>query len=160
MSVGSSFPEPTGERRSNPGAVRTVLFWATMIFLAVLLWKVASPPSSKMAHFSSAELQSEIDKKNIRSAYIIIFPERTSVRAERKNSSSVFQAYVSNDITPKIIAELQGMGADVSIRGSADAQNNWISFLLDGVPFIFLIAVFILMMKRQRQRDLGGRGNV
>lgn len=160
MSAGSQLPEPTGERRPNPGAARTVIFWAAVIFLAVLLWKMASPPSSKIAHFSSAELQSEIDKKNIRNAYVIVYPERTSIRAERKDPNSHFQAYVSNDIAPKIIAELQEMGADVSIQGSAEAQNNWTSFLLDGVPFLLLIAVFILMMKRQGRRDLGGRGNV
>jgi len=139
------------QQGATSGAMRTVLFWMAMMLLAVLLWKMASQPASHPTpSVNSEELQSQIVAKNIRSAHLTVYQTRALIDAEKRDSSTRFQTYVSNDQVPKIVHDLEENGVDVWIQGGQEPENNWVSFLIDGVPFLLLLIVFIIMMRRMR----------
>lgn len=142
---------------STPAVVRTILFWMAMMLLAVLLWKMASQPASHPTpSVNSEELQSQMESKNIRSAHLTVYQSRTLIDAEKRDSSARFQTYVSNDQVPKIVRDLEENGVDVWIQGRQEPENNWVSFLIDGVPFLLLLVVFIIMMRRTRTSNTSG----
>lgn len=139
------------QQGATSGAVRAILFWMAMMLLAVLLWKMASQPASHPdTSVNSGELQSQVAAKNIRSAHMTVYQTRTLIDAEKRDSSARFQTYVSNDQVPKIVRDLEENGVDVWIQGGREPENNWISFLIDGVPFLLLLVVFTIMMRRMR----------
>lgn len=130
---------------------QTILFWVAMIVVAVLLWKMSNSPSPAIPASNAAELQTQIANKSIQSAYINVYPTRTVVTAERRDSAR-FQASISNQDVPKVIQELEESGVSVSIQGGAEPQNDWQSFLIDGVPFILLVIAFIVFMQRMKAK--------
>lgn len=150
MSSVPPLPAPGESRVRNTPRVRNALFWAAMVFLAVLLWKMSSAPSQQAPRsFSNTELQAQIDGRNVRSAHITVYRDRSLVDAEKLDTSARFQTYVSNDFLPKVIQQLKESGADVWIQGPA---ADWSQLLLDIVPFIILITIFVfVLVLRQRQ---------
>lgn len=152
--AGPNWPGSNEGRTANPSKLKTILFWAAMILLAVLLWKMASTPSPQPNRsFNSAELQSQIESKNIRSAHITVSRDRSLIDAERRDTPARFQIYVSNDFVPKLIQRLEESGADVSMQGGTEAGGGWGELLLDGVPFILLIVIFLVIMKQRQTRN-------
>jgi ATP-dependent Zn protease len=153
MSLVPPLPNPGENRPRNAATARVILFWVAMIILAVLLWKLASNPKQQNQSFSSAELQTHIANKNIRSAHISIYHDRALINAERRDSPARFQTYVSNDFVPKIIRQLEENGADVWVQGGREPQSNRVSFLLDVVPFVFLIVAFVIVLRQRQARN-------
>lgn len=141
---------------STSAQARVILVWVGMVLLGLLLWKMSNAPSHPSPSFNSSELQSQMESKNIRSAHLTVYPSRTHIDAEKRDSNARFQAYVSNDQVPKIVRDLEENGVDVWIRGGQEPENNWVSFLIDGVPFLLLLVVFIVMMRRMRASNTSG----
>lgn len=106
--------------RSTSAQAGSVLFWAGMVLLGLLLWKMPNAPSHPSSSFDRSELQSQME------------------------------TYVSNDQVPKIVRDLEESGVDVWIRGGQQPENNRVSFPMDGVLFLLLQVVFIIMMRRMR----------
>ncbi|HEV2297851.1 MAG TPA: ATP-dependent metallopeptidase FtsH/Yme1/Tma family protein [Candidatus Acidoferrales bacterium] len=159
MKVGTSRADRPDAGASSVTAAKTFLFWMAMILLAVLLWKMSSvkspPPRTSL---NDSQFQAQLDKKNIRSVHATVYQTRTLFIFERRDSEERFQAYVSNDHLPKIIHDLQDSGADVWVEGGREQDNDWVSILLDAVPFIILLFVFLVILRRTRMskaRDLG-----
>jgi ATP-dependent Zn protease len=131
---------------------QTILFWVAMIIIAVLLWKMSNNPGPASPVSNGAELQTQIANRNIQSAQITVYPTRTLVIAEKRGATR-FQTYISNEDAPKTIEDLEQIGSKVSLQGGAESQNNWQSFLIDGVPFILLLAAFFIMMRRMQTKN-------
>jgi ATP-dependent Zn protease len=121
-----------------------------MVLLGLLLWKMSNAPSHPSPSFNSSELQSQMESKNIRSAHLTVYQSRTRIGAEKRDSSARFQTYVSNDQVPEIVRDLEENSVDVWIQGGQEPEKNWVSLLIDGVPFLLLLVVFIIMMRRMR----------
>lgn len=136
----------------------TILFWVAMIFIAVLLWKTSNNSPNPATPVSNiAELQKQIADKNIKSPRLTVYPSRTLVIADKRDSTH-FQIYISNDDAPKIIEELEEGGLNVSLQGDTKSQNSWQSFLLDGVPFILLLGAFLLLMRQMQRKNRSESG--
>lgn len=141
--------------RVRPSTTKTILFWSAMILLAVLLWKMASTPSQQppTQPFTSTELEAQINSKNIRSARITVYRDRSLIVAEKRDTPARFQTYVSNDFVPRAVQQLEENGADVWIQSAAAAENNWTELLVDVVPFILLILMFVFILKQRQTRS-------
>ena len=141
---------------STSAMMRTILFWGAMTLLAILLWRMSNTSSHPSHSFNSSELQSQMESKDIRSAHLTVYQSRTLIDVEKRESSARFQTYVSNDQVPKIVHDFEESGVDVWIQGGQEPENNWVSFLIDGVPFLLLLVVFIIMIRRMRTGGTSG----
>ncbi|MGB7229078.1 MAG: ATP-dependent metallopeptidase FtsH/Yme1/Tma family protein, partial [Candidatus Acidiferrales bacterium] len=134
--------------------VKTILFWMAMILLAVLLWKMASTggQTAREQTPSYTDFQAQVEKGNVSDATIMLSAVSAEVDGEfREPKVTKFRVTVPNATLNDLTKELEAKNVDVNIKPVSD--NNWMNFLIDGVPFILLLVVFLIMM---RQMQAGG----
>ena len=125
-----------------------------MILLAVLLWRMAST-GGQTARDNQApsytDFQAQVDKGNVSEVTIMLSPVSAEVDGEFREPKTKFHVTVPKETLSDLTKELQAKNVDVNIK---EVRNNdWVSFLIDGVPFLLLLVVFLIMM---RQMQSGG----
>jgi len=133
--------------------VKTVLFWVAMILLAVLLWRMASTggQTSREQTPSYTDFQTQVQKGNVSEATIVLSSVSAEVDGEFREPKEKFRVTVPKETLNDLTKELEAKNVDVNIKTVSD--NNWVSILIDGVPLILLIVLFLIMM---RQMQAGG----
>ena len=125
-----------------------------MILLAVLLWKMASTggQTAREQTPSYTEFQAQVQKGNVSDATIMLSAVSAEVDGEfRDPKVTKFRVTVPKETLSDLTKELEAKNVDLNIKTVSD--NNWMNFLIDGVPFILLLVVFLIMM---RQMQAGG----
>ncbi|MHB8640322.1 MAG: ATP-dependent zinc metalloprotease FtsH [Candidatus Acidiferrales bacterium] len=133
--------------------VKTILFWMAMILLAVLLWRMASTggQTARDQTPSYTDFQTQVQKGNVSEATIMLSPVSAEVDGEFRDPKAKFRVTVPKETLSDLTKELQDKNVEVNIK---EVRNNdWVSFLIDGVPFLLLLVVFLIMM---RQMQSGG----
>ncbi|MHB8411102.1 MAG: ATP-dependent zinc metalloprotease FtsH [Candidatus Acidiferrales bacterium] len=133
--------------------VKTILFWMAMILLAVLLWRMASTggQTARDQTPSYTDFQAQVQKGNVSEATIMLSPVSAEVDGEFRDPKAKFRVTVPKETLSDLTKELQDKNVEVNIK---EVRNNdWVSFLIDGVPFLLLLVVFLIMM---RQMQSGG----
>ncbi|HVB35977.1 MAG TPA: ATP-dependent zinc metalloprotease FtsH [Candidatus Acidoferrales bacterium] len=133
--------------------VKTILFWMAMILLAVLLWRMASTggQTARDQTPSYTDFQAQVEKGNVSEATIMLSPVSAEVDGEFRDPKTKFRVTVPKETLSDLTKELQAKNVEVNIK---EVRNNdWVSFLIDGVPFLLLLVVFLIMM---RQMQSGG----
>jgi cell division protease FtsH len=124
-----------------------------MILLAVLLWRMASTggQTTREQTPSYTDFQDQVQKGNVSEATIMLSAVSAEVDGEFRDPKTKFRVTVPKETLNDLTKELEAKNVDVNIKTVSD--NNWMSFLIDGVPFILLLVVFLIMM---RQMQAGG----
>ncbi|MGH9710821.1 MAG: ATP-dependent metallopeptidase FtsH/Yme1/Tma family protein, partial [Candidatus Acidiferrales bacterium] len=125
--------------------VKTILFWMAMIVLAVLLWRMASTGSQTARDQtpSYTDFQAQVQKGNVSEATIMLSPVSAEVDGEFREPKTKFRVTVPKETLSDLTKELQAKNVEVNIK---EVRNNdWVSFLIDGVPFLLLLVVFLIM---------------
>ena len=128
--------------------VKTAIFWVVLICLVVLLWVVVKAGGNKKEETLSltkflAEVQSnrvsevEIDGNEVRGAF-------------REDSTKILRTNIPLNY-PRLYEILQERNVNVKIK--AANGNQWVSLVVNAIPFIALLAFWIFMM---RQMQSGG----
>ncbi len=124
-----------------------------MILLAVLLWRMASTggQTARDQTPSYTDFQAQVDKGNVSEVTIMLSPVSAEVDGEFRDPKTKFRVTVPKETLSDLTKELQAKNVEVNIK---EVRNNdWVSFLIDGVPFLLLLVVFLIMM---RQMQSGG----
>jgi cell division protease FtsH len=124
-----------------------------MILLAVLLWKMASTggQSAREQTPSYTDFQDQVQKGNVSEATIMLSSVSAEVDGEFREPKMKFRVTVPKETLSDLTKELEAKNVDINIKTVSD--NNWVNFLIDGVPFILLVVIFLIMM---RQMQAGG----
>ena len=128
--------------------VKTAIFWVVLICVVVLLWVVVKSGTNKREEALSltkflAEVQSnrvsevEIDGNEVRGSF-------------REDSSKILKTYVPLNY-PRLYEMLQERNVNVKIKPTTG--NQWVSLVVNAIPFVLLLAFWIFMM---RQMQSGG----
>ena len=128
-------------------SVRNAVLWLIILCLVVLVWAVfkGSKPASQVLDFS--QLVQEV--KDGKVDQITINSATGDVHGVRKNKdefrSTVPPAY--NDFNTLLLDK------GVQFKVEKDNGGNWVSILVNAIPFVLLLAFWIFMM---RQMQSGG----
>jgi cell division protease FtsH len=128
--------------------VKTAIFWIVLICVVVLLWVVVKAGNNKREEALSltkflAEVQSnrvsevEIDGNEVRGLF-------------REDSSKILKTYIPLNY-PRLYEILQERNVNVKIKPTTG--NQWVSLVVNAIPFVLLLAFWIFMM---RQMQSGG----
>ena len=128
--------------------VKTAIFWVVLICVVVLLWVVVKAGNNKKEEALSltkflAEVQSnrvsevEIDGNEVRGLF-------------REDSTKILKTYIPVNY-PRLYEILQERNVNVKIKPTTG--NQWVSLVVNAIPFVLLLAFWIFMM---RQMQSGG----
>ena len=127
--------------------IKTIIFWAVLICVAVLLWTVVhsghTPPNKDLTF---TEFIKQVDDGNVKSVSIT----GNDVKGAFNNENATLHTMIPMNY-PDIYKLLQDKKVGIEIKDTN--SQPWISLLVNASPFILLLAFWIFMM---RQMQSGG----
>ena len=115
--------------------------------IVVLLWTFVRQTKSRPdAQPSFSQFMSDVEQKKVKSVTIT----GNELHGVYAGSNEEFHAVVPVNY-PKMIDELAANGVD--IKYGKETTSNWVSILINAIPFVLLLAFWIFMM---RQMQSGG----
>ncbi len=128
--------------------VKTAVFWVVLICVAVLLWAVVQHGQSpKQEVLTFTQFLTEVKDERIKTVEI----SGNEVKGKfRDDANKEFRTLIPVNY-PDVYNQLRDHKVDVTIKESSN--GNWVSILINAVPFLLLLAFWIFMM---RQMQSGG----
>ncbi|MDQ6699342.1 MAG: ATP-dependent zinc metalloprotease FtsH [Acidobacteriota bacterium] len=127
--------------------IKTIIFWAVLICVAVLLWTVVhsghTPPNKDLTF---TDFIKQVDDGNVKSVSIT----GNDVKGNFNNENATLHTMIPVNY-PDIYKLLQDKKVGIEIKDTN--SQPWISLLVNASPFILLLAFWIFMM---RQMQSGG----
>ena len=133
---------------NSSSAAKTILFWISIVFLGVMLWKLVSANKNPAEVIPYSDFLQLIDNKEILTAKV--YPEANSanIYVLLRRSQKYAQTTIAASELPEITARLQDSGAKIEI--SEVRSGDWTLILLNAAPLILLVG-FCLFLMRQTQ---------
>jgi ATP-dependent metalloprotease FtsH len=127
--------------------VKTAIFWVVAICVAVLLWTVVRASKGKAEHnITFTQFLDHVEAGRVKSVTIA----ETDLRGILKDDGAAIHTQIPRNY-PELVTLLRQKGVNMTYKEAS--TGNWVSMLVNGVPFILLIAFWIFMM---RQMQSGG----
>src|SRR5579884_256109 len=127
--------------------VKTAIFWVVIIMVVVLLWTVVRQTKSRPdAQLSFTQLMNDIEQGKVKTVTIT----GNDVHGAYAGDGSEFHSVIPQNYQPLIDA-MRNKGVDIKYQ--KETASNWVSILINAIPFVLLLAFWIFMM---RQMQSGG----
>ncbi len=136
----------------NPTA-RRILFSMFCLMVAVVLWKMAftTGPEGKTEELDYTSFVTEVEKNNVSYVTVTLSQASAELYGEFKEPARNFRLTVAKEQLSELTKLLRDKDVAVSIREAE--RSDWLTFLLNAVPFLLLVAFWIFML---RQMQSGG----
>ena len=124
-----------------------------ILLAAVLLWKMSTGGQTAREQTPSyTEFQDQVQKGNVSEATVTLSAASAEVDGEfRDPKVTKFRVTVPKETLNDLTKELESKNVDVNYKTVSD--NNWMNVLIDSIPFILIVVIFLIMM---RQMQAGG----
>jgi cell division protease FtsH len=155
---GDGSPSPRGR---FSGASRSIAFWAIFILITVVFVNLLNSQTGKEAAFSYNEFTEQVNQGNVEELTVVANIEvhgklRTPIAREEGGTTRSFDAFHVTLPEGLIDAEMLQEWADRGIDFTFEEDSApWIQLLLTSLPWIFIIVLWIFIM---RQMQGGQRG--
>ncbi len=127
--------------------VKTAIFWVVLICVVVLFWAVLRQGKGKPEQqVTFTEFMDMVEKDRVKSVSIA----GNEVKGALRDDTSSLRTIIPVNY-PDIYKTLRDRKVDVEIKDVS--SGNWVSILLNAIPFILIIGFWIFMM---RQMQSGG----
>ncbi len=127
--------------------IKTIIFWAVLICVAVLLWAVVKSGHGKPDKpLNFSEFLTEVEAGNIKSVNL----NGSSVKGDFVSGGTSFHTEVPSNY-PKLFDMLSEKKVQMTFEPTN--SSGWVSILVNASPFLLLFGFWIFMM---RQMQSGG----
>jgi cell division protease FtsH len=145
-----------GEDNVNSSSTaKTILFWISIVFLGVMLWKLVSANGSQAREDTPgySEFMAHVDAGDVKEVTLYLSPNSYEIQGEYlRPANRKFTVTVFKEAAPDLVKELKDKGA--VIRGMKEVRSgDWILILLNAAPLILLVGFCLFLM---RQMQAGG----
>jgi cell division protease FtsH len=126
--------------------IKTAIFWVVLICVAVLLWTVMKHGKGRPEHeLIFSQFLYQVENGKVKSVTISGDDVRGTFTDDQRLHTTIPLNY------PDIYKLLRDKNVSIDIKEASN--SNWVSILVNAVPFILIIAFWIFMM---RQMQSGG----
>jgi len=140
---------------NSSSTAKTILFWISIVFLGVMLWKLVSANGSQAREQqpSYSEFMAKVDNGDIKEVTLYLSPNSYEVQGEYlRPANTKFVVTVFKEAAPDLVKQLKDKGA--VIKGMKEVRSgDWILILLNAAPLILLVGFCLFLM---RQMQAGG----
>jgi cell division protease FtsH len=140
---------------NSSSTAKTILFWISIVFLGVMLWKLVSANGSQQREQqpSYSEFMAKVDAGDIKEVTLYLSPNSYEVQGEYlRPANTKFTVTVFKEAAPDLVKQLKDKGA--MIKGMKEVRSgDWILILLNAAPLILLVGFCLFLM---RQMQAGG----
>jgi len=138
---------------NSSSAAKTILVWMFIILLAIILWRVFAPgtQSAHVTDVSYGEFMAQVDASNVKEVTLNISPNSYDIEGEYRNPDTKFHTTIFKEAAPDLVKELREKSVRINVKEVS--HGDWITIVLQALPFVILIALWIFML---RQMQAGG----
>ncbi|HZV89010.1 MAG TPA: ATP-dependent zinc metalloprotease FtsH [Candidatus Binatus sp.] len=140
---------------NSSSTAKTILFWISIVFLGVMLWKLVSANGSQQREDTPgySEFMAHVDAGDVKEVTLYLSPNSYEIQGEYLHPANrKFTVTVFKEAAPDLVKELKDKGA--VIKGMKEVRSgDWILILLNAAPLILLVGFCLFLM---RQMQAGG----
>ncbi|MGB2640676.1 MAG: ATP-dependent zinc metalloprotease FtsH [Candidatus Acidiferrum sp.] len=140
---------------NSSSTAKTILFWISIVFLGVMLWRLVSANGSQQREKtpSYSEFIGQVDAGDIKEVTLYLSANSYEIQGEYRNPPNTkFTVTVFKEAAPDLIKEMRDKGT--LIAGMKEVRSgDWILILLNAAPLILLVGFCLFLM---RQMQAGG----
>jgi cell division protease FtsH len=126
--------------------VKTAIFWVVIVCVAILLWTVIHTAKTRpQQQLTFSHFMDDVENGKVKAVTIT----GNEVQGTFKDDNGLHTMVPAN--YPDIYNLLKEKGVDIDIKEAN--SGNWVSILINAIPFILLLAFWLFMM---RQMQSGG----
>ncbi|HTZ33266.1 MAG TPA: ATP-dependent zinc metalloprotease FtsH [Methylomirabilota bacterium] len=136
---------------NSSSTAKTILFWISIVFLGVMLWKLVSNNGSAAREQtpSYSEFMAKVESGDVKEVTMYLSPNSYEIQGEYVNPpNSKFRITVPKENAPEITKALREKAVMLSIREVR--SGDWVLILLNALPLL-LLAGFVFFLMRQMQ---------
>jgi len=129
--------------------VKTAVFWVVIIMVVVLLWTVVRQTRSRPeAQPTFSQFMDDVKDKKVKSVTIT----GNDVHGVYNGSGEEFRTVAPLNY-PQLVDLMKSN--NVAITYTKESASNWVSILINAIPFVLLLAFWIFMMRQMQRRQQG-----
>ena len=136
---------------NSSSTAKTILFWISIVFLGVMLWKLVSNngQTAREQTPSYSEFMAKVESGDVKEVTLYLSPNSYEIQGEYLNpSNQKFRITVPKENAPEITKALREKAVMLSIREVR--SGDWVLILLNALPLL-LLAGFVFFLMRQMQ---------
>jgi cell division protease FtsH len=130
---------------------KTILFWISIVFLGVMLWKLVSANGQQAREDtpSYSEFIAKVDEGDVKEVTMYLSPNSYELQGEYvRPANHKFRVTVPKENAPEITKNLRDKAVQLSVKEVR--SGDWVLILLNALPLL-LLAGFVFFLMRQMQ---------
>ena len=140
---------------NSSSTAKTILFWISIVFLGVMLWRLVSANGSQAREQqpSYSEFMAKVNAGDVKEVTLYLGQNSYEIQGEYKTPANTkFTVTVFKESAQDLVKELTDKGA--MIKGMKEVRSSdWILILLNAAPLLLLVGFCLFLM---RQMQAGG----
>src|SRR6266480_4637153 len=136
---------------NSSSTAKTILFWISIVFLGVMLWKLVSANGSQTREDTPtySVWLAKVDAGEVKEVTMYLSPNSYDLQGEYyKPANMKFQVTIPKEEAPTVTKALRDKA--VQLRVKEVRSGDWVLILLNAAPLILLVG-FCLFLMRQMQ---------
>jgi cell division protease FtsH len=136
---------------NSSSTAKTVLFWISIVFLGVMLWRLVSnsTQTTREDNPSYSEFVAKVDEGDVKEVTMYLSPNSYELQGEyAKPLHQKFRVMVPKENAPEITKMLHDKAVQMSVKEVR--SSDWVLILLNALPLL-LLAGFVFFLMRQMQ---------
>jgi len=140
---------------------KTLLFWLSLVFLGILLWKLVSANGDRARgdEPSYSEFIAKVDARDIKEVVFYLSPNSYEVQGEyARPANRKFHLTVPKEAAPTLMGQLREKGVPIKVTGIR--SGDWVPILLNAAPLILLVGFCLFLMRQMQSRGRAALGRL
>jgi cell division protease FtsH len=136
---------------NSSSTAKTVLFWISIVFLGVMLWRLVSNSTQTAREDSPSysEFVAKVDDGDVKEVTMYLSPNSYELRGEyAKPANHKFIITVPKENAPDLTKLLHDKAVQMNVKEVR--SSDWVLILLNALPLL-LLAGFVFFLMRQMQ---------
>jgi cell division protease FtsH len=135
---------------NSSSTIKTVLFWISIVFLGVMLWKLVSANGAQTREDepSYSEFMAKVDSGEVKEVTLYLSPNSYELQGEYTKEHRKFHTTIFKEAAPDLAKTLRDKAVQIKVKEVH--SGDWVLILLNALPLL-LLAGFVFFLMRQMQ---------
>jgi cell division protease FtsH len=136
---------------NSSSTAKTILFWISIVFLGVMLWKLVSSngQTAREDTPSYSEFMAKVDEGDVKEVTLYLSPNSYELQGEYvRPANRKFHVTIPKENSPEITKALHDKAVQLNVKEVR--SGDWVLILLNALPLL-LLAGFVFFLMRQMQ---------
>jgi cell division protease FtsH len=136
---------------NSSSTAKTILFWISIVFLGVMLWRLVSAngQAAREDTPSYSEFAAKVDKGDVKEVTLYLSQNSYELQGEYiQPANRKFRVLIPKEKAPQIMDTLRDRSVQLSVKEVR--SSDWVLILLNALPLL-LLAGFVFFLMRQMQ---------